>query len=109
MPKEVRVRTAEPGSSANTLAYRAANGPYDLGYAVDLGEVLANEGHEGDLVTVLYEVDRPTRNVHSFPPANVGVKGASQVVLEDLSFVERPPVVFVLADVKPLFASRSRQ
>jgi hypothetical protein len=34
----------------------------------------------------------------------MGVKGASQVVLVDLSLVEGPAVVFVLADVKPLFA-----
>jgi hypothetical protein len=66
-----------------------------------LGEVLANEGNDGDLVAVFYEVDRPPRDLHRFPPANVGVKDASQVILEDLSFVERPPMVFVLADVEP--------
>jgi hypothetical protein len=69
-----------------------------------LTEVLAHEGNERDLVTVFYEVDCPARDLHRFPPANVGVKGASQVVLEDLFFVERPGMVFVLADVKPLFA-----
>jgi hypothetical protein len=69
-----------------------------------LSKVLAHEGNERDLVTVFDEVDRPARDVHGFPPANVRVKGAAQVVLEDLSFVKRPPIVFVLADVKPLFA-----
>jgi hypothetical protein len=69
-----------------------------------LTEVLAHEGNERDLVAEFYEVNRPARDLHRFPPANMGVEGASQVVLEDLSFVERPPMVFVLADVKPLFS-----
>jgi hypothetical protein len=49
-------------------------------------------------------VDRPARNIHRFPPTNVGVKGTSEMVLIDLPFVERPPMVLVLPDVKPLFA-----
>jgi len=53
-----------------------------------LGEILANEGNDSDLVTVFHEVDRPPRYLHRFPPANVGVKDASKVILEDLSFVE---------------------
>jgi hypothetical protein len=70
-----------------------------------LGEILANQRNNCDSVTVLYELDSPARDVHRFPPANVGVKGASDAVLEDLSFVERPSMVLVLADVNPLFAS----
>jgi hypothetical protein len=31
----------------------------------------------------------------------VGVKGTSQVVLQDLPFIKRPPMVFALANVKP--------
>jgi hypothetical protein len=100
-PARAKLGTVEQWSEN----YCRTNGPYDLGYTVDLGEVLANQRNDGDLVTVFYEVDRPPRNLHGFPPANVGVKSASQVVLEDLSFVERPPMVLVLTDVKPLFAS----
>src|SRR5271155_1920381 len=37
------------------------------------------------------------------------VEGGSQVVLIDLRFVERPRVVFVLANVKPPFAGRGRR
>jgi len=53
-----------------------------------LGEVLANERNDSDLVAVFYEVDRSPRYFHRFPPANAGVKDASEVILEDLSFVE---------------------
>jgi len=67
-----------------------------------LCKVFANEGNDGYLVTVFYEMDRPPRDLHRFPPANVRVKDASEVILEDLCFIERPAVVFVLADVKPL-------
>jgi hypothetical protein len=73
-----------------------------------LGEILANQRNNGDSVTVLHELDSPARDVHRFPPANVGVKGASEVILEDLSFVERPSMMFVLADVNPLFAGCRR-
>jgi hypothetical protein len=69
-----------------------------------LGEVLANKGNDSDLVAVFYEVDRPPGNLHRFPPANVRVKDASKVILEYLSFVQRPPMVFALTDVKPLSA-----
>jgi hypothetical protein len=34
------------------------------------------------------------------------VQRAAEVVLTDLSFVERPAVVFVLANVDPVFAGR---
>jgi hypothetical protein len=37
------------------------------------------------------------------------MKGAGEVVLKYLSFIQRPAVVFVLANVKPLFAGRARQ
>jgi hypothetical protein len=63
MPKEVNVSTAEPGSSASTLAYRAAQREVSCG---------------------------PSRR------AVITIVGPT-----DLPFVERPTVVFVLADVWP--------
>ena len=43
-------------------------------------------------------------DIEEVPPQDARVEGASEVVLVDLALVERPPVVLVLADVKPLLA-----
>src|SRR5262249_6820607 len=99
-PARVKLRSVEQGSNDRTRA----DGPYDFSHIIDLGEVFAHEGNERDLVSVFYKVDGATGYLHRFPPADVGVEGAPQVVLEDLSLVQRPWMVFVLADVKPLFA-----
>src|SRR5215831_1148996 len=128
MPKEVSVSTPEPGSSAKNAGiscrparaklrsvkqgsnhYSRANRPDDLGNFVYLGEVFANERNQSALIAQFHEPDRLARDIHGFPPANVGVKCAAEMILVDLSFIERPAVVFVLADVKPLLAGRGRQ
>src|SRR5262249_17740207 len=77
-----------------------ADRPDELGNVVVVGEVLAHQGGQqqfGDFD----ELDGFAGYVHCLPPADVGVQGAAQVVLVDLAFVQRPAVVFVLADVKP--------
>ena len=84
-----------------------AHGPYDLGHAVFLGEVFADEGNDDDFLAKFQELYGTSGNVHSLGPADVGVEGASQVVLIDLSFIERPTMVLVLADVEPLFSGFS--
>src|SRR5262249_55086984 len=86
-----------------------ADRAYDLDDVVDLGQVLTNKADEGDLVAQFKKVECTARDLGSFPPANVRVKRAPQVVLEDLSLVERPAMVFVLADVNPPFAHGHRQ
>ena len=121
MPKDVSVSTAEPGSSARTLAYRAAQrelscgpsssgvttivgpiGADDVGHVVDLGEVLAHERDERAARADVDDLDRPARDLHRLPPADVRVQRAAEVVLVDLGLIERPTVVLSLADVHPV-------
>ena len=97
MPKDVSVMTAEPGSSASTLAYRArpaggelraveqgrrndgrANGPDDLRHVVVLREVLAHQRDDRDSFADFYDLDRPARYVDGLPPADVRVKRATE-------------------------------
>jgi hypothetical protein len=87
---------------------RGTYGPYDLGHIIDLGEIFAHEWNESCVLPEFDELDRSARHIHCFHPANVRVEGAAQVVLIDLCFVERPRVVFVLANVKPAFAGWGR-
>jgi hypothetical protein len=49
----------------------------------------------------LDELDRLAGYVHRFPPADVGVKRAAEVVLINLAFTQRPAMVLILAQVKP--------
>src|SRR5262249_4167550 len=72
------------------------------------GEILADERDERELGD-LDELDRAARHFHCLPPANVGMKHATQVVLVDLAFVERPAVMFVLTEVEPRPASGGRR
>ena len=107
MPKEVSVITAEPGSSASTLAYRADQrevscgpsrravetmvGPMDRmtsATVVVLREVLAHQRHDRDSLADFDDLDRSARDVDRLPPADVRVKRATEVVLVDLAFVE---------------------
>ena len=93
MPYEVSVITAEPGSSARTLAYRAAQrelscGPSSrtvrthasvrpsdqLRHVVVLSQVLTDERSERQLGD-LDELDRTARHFHRLPPAHMRVKG----------------------------------
>jgi ligand-binding sensor domain-containing protein len=83
--------TATQNDGLRSIPLESWHSAQDVGEIVDLGEVLAHEGNESDLVAEFDELDSPARNVHRFPPADVGVECASQVVLIDLSFVERPP------------------
>src|SRR5215475_5909116 len=83
-PARVKLRSVEQRSENRSWAH----GPYHLGNTVYLREILANKGNESNLVAVFYEVDCAARDFHRFPPANMRVKGASQVILEDLSLVE---------------------
>jgi hypothetical protein len=83
---------------------RRPDGAYHVSHIINLGKILANQGNHGDLVAKHNKPDCPARDLYCFPPADVRVKGASQVVLEDLQFIERPGMVFVLADTKPTFA-----
>ena len=121
MPNDVSVMTAEPGSSASTLAYRADQrdvscgpsssavetivGPMDrmtLRHIVVLREVLAHQRDDRDSFADFDDLDRPARDVDRLPPADVRVKRATKVVLVDLAFVERPAMMLVLANVEPL-------
>src|SRR5262249_45311077 len=79
---------------------RGANGPDELCDVVVLREVLAYERDERQLGD-FDELDRTARDVERFPPADTRVKDASEVVLVDLTIVERPTVMLGLADVKP--------
>ena len=81
-----------------------ADGPDDLGDLVVFRQVLAHERDDRDLLAECQELHRPAWNLHRLPPPDVRVQGASEVVLVDLGLVERPPMVLVLADVKPLLA-----
>ena len=58
--------------------------------------------HQQTIVTLRRRSRSGTaRDLHRFPPADIRVKGAPQVVLLDLALIQRPPMVLVLADVKP--------
>src|SRR5262249_35057371 len=56
------------------------------------------------------ELHLPAGDFYRFPPVDVRVQHASQVVLVDLIPVERPAVVLVLSQVKPrrLLSARPR-
>jgi hypothetical protein len=53
-----------------------------------LGEVLTHEGNNREPFADFYELDRWTRDLRRFPPADVRVEGPSEVVLVDLVLVE---------------------
>ena len=72
-----------------------------VGHGVEAGEVLADDGDDGDPAAELDELDRPAGHLHRLPPAQRRVQGAAEVVLEDLTLVERPAMVLVLAVVPP--------
>jgi len=127
IPYEVSVSTAEPGSSARTLAYLAVqrevscgpssstlktsvgpNRPDELSDLVIVGQVLAHERGQHELGD-FHELDCLAGHVHGFPPADVGVKGAAEVVLLHLGCIQQPAMVLVLADVKPRFVLLARE
>ena len=80
----------------------------ELGDVVVVGQVLAHQRGQHQFGH-LDELDGLAGYVHGFPPADVGVQGAAEVVLLDLAFVQRPAVVLVLADVKPRFVPLAGQ
>ena len=63
---------------------RRPDGPEQVRNVVDLGEVFAHERDDGDPLTDLDELDRAAWHRHRFPPADVRVQRAAQVVLVDL-------------------------
>lgn len=86
---------------------RRANGTNHLGDVVVLGEILTDQADEGQLFAKINELHCPTADFRRFPSEDVWVEGATEVVLEDLRLVQRPSVVLVLANMKPLFAART--
>jgi hypothetical protein len=127
MPNDVSVETAEPGSSASTLAYRAAQrepscGPSSrtadtavgahrskhVGQPVALRKVFADEKDERHPLAEFHDLDHTGRDLYSLPPTDVRVKHPAEVVLVDLSLIQRPAIELVLANVKPLFAGGPR-
>ncbi len=78
-----------------------ADGAQQVGDGVEAGEVLAHHGDDRDPAAELEELDRPARHLHRLPPAQPRVQRGAEVVLQQLTLVERPAVVLVLAVVPP--------
>jgi len=69
-----------------------------------LGEILTDEEDKRNAVPHFDELDTKARDLHRFPPTNVGMKRAPKVVLINLIFVQRPSMVLILTEMKPLFS-----
>jgi hypothetical protein len=63
-------------------------------------EVLADQRHQRELGD-LDELHRQAGNLHRLPPLDIRMQDSAQVILEDLTLIQRPPVMLVLPDVKP--------
>src|SRR5262249_44719214 len=74
----------------------------DLTDLVVLGEVLADDVDGQRARAGLHELDGGAGGVYGFVPADAWMKDATEVVLADLTLVQRPTVVLVLAHVKPV-------
>jgi len=70
-----------------------------------LGEILTDEEDKRNAVAQFDELDRAPRDIRRLPPTNVGVKRTAKVVLINLLLVQRPSMVFILSNMKPLFSS----
>src|SRR5262249_21002405 len=75
---------------------------------VALREVFADEKDDRNSLAEFHDLPQAGRNVYSLPPTDVRVKHPAEVVLVDLSLIQRPAIELVLADVKPLFSGRLR-
>jgi hypothetical protein len=80
---------------------RRTYGTYNLRDIIDLGEILTDEEDKRNAVPQFDELESTARDLHRFPPTNVGVKGTPKVVLINLVFVQRPSMVLILTDMKP--------
>jgi hypothetical protein len=69
-----------------------------------LGEILTDEAHKRNAVPEFEELDSIARDLHGFPPTNVGMKRTPKVILINLILVQRPSVVLILTEMKPLFS-----
>jgi hypothetical protein len=66
-----------------------------------LREILADEENKRDAVRQFEELDSTARDIGRFPPTNVGVKRAPEVILINLTLIQRPSMVLILTDMKP--------
>src|SRR3974390_2854334 len=104
-PPAAELRPIEQGGVNDRRTY----GAYNFRDVVDLGKVLTDEENKRNAVAEFEELDRTARDLHGFPPTNVGMKRASKVILINLILVEGPSMVLILTVMKPLFfRSRSQ-
>src|SRR5262249_16872960 len=101
-PARAELRSVEEWRDHDRRAHRTEN----VGHVGALGKVLAHRGGKPRAFAELDELDRPAGNVDRFPPADMGVQRAAQVVLVNLRFIERPTMVLPLTDMHPMLAGQ---
>src|SRR5262249_8128538 len=70
--------------------------------------VFADEKKERNPLAEFHALHQTGRDFYPLPPTDVRVKHPAEVVLVDLSLVQRPAIELVLANVKPVFAGGLR-